>query len=385
MKRSIAHATVVASLGVLPAFLAGALVVQLRTDLGVDAARLGVATAALFVTAAVLAPLGARTAQYFGTTASMILAPSISAIALLIGGAATNYAWLLTAMIMGGVANAVAQPVANVRLAEFVAQRRLGLAFGLKQSAVPGAALFSGVAVPLVALTLGWRWAWAIAATVAIAVALYGVVTRSALPSAQVANAPVLRGRDALGKRTMLLLTAGGFLAATVGTSVGVFFVDSTVEAGFSAAEAGVLFACLSVIGVVSRVGLGWYSDRRPQQDSYLLATFMLVTGVVGNLMFALQLPATIILGGLLSYVLGWTWPGLMHFAVVRDNRRQVAAATGFFQSGCSMGAGVGPLFFGAVVHATSYQTGWLVASGIGVGATIFVALGTASARREAL
>lgn len=383
MKRSIAHATVVASLGVLPTFLAGALVVQLRTDLGVDAARLGVATAALFVTAAVLAPLGARTAQRFGSTASMILAPSISAIALLIGGAATSYEWLLSAMVIGGVANAVAQPVANVRLAEFVAQRRLGVAFGLKQAAVPAAALFAGVAVPVIALTMGWRWAWAIAAIVAIAVALYGVVTRSVLPLSQVAGSRALRGRDALSKRTMLFLTAGGFLAASVGTSVGVFFVDSTVKAGYSAAEAGVLFACLSVIGVASRIGLGWYSDRRPQQDSYLLATFMLATGVVGNLMFALQLPATIVLGGLLSYVLGWTWPGLMHFAVVRDNRLQVASATGFFQSGSSMGAGVGPLFFGAVVHATSYQTGWLVASAVGIGATIFVAMGTVSARRE--
>ena len=41
------------------------------------------------------------------------------------------------------------------------------LAFGLKQSSVPLATFLSGLAIPFVALTLGWRWAFVLAAALA--------------------------------------------------------------------------------------------------------------------------------------------------------------------------------------------------------------------------
>ena len=55
--------------------------------------------------------------------------------------------------------------------------------------------------------------------------------------------------------------------------------------------------------------------------------------------------------------------PGLVHFAVVRDNRANAATATGVIQTGLSLGAAAGPLLFGLLTAATSYDTAWLAAA----------------------
>jgi MFS family permease len=385
MKASIAHATVVAALGVLPTFLTGSTVTQLREDLGVGAAEIGWATAALFVTGAALAPVGARIGRRLGTNRAIVIAPVISAVSLITGAATVNFASLVVAMIIGGLANAIAQPVSNIRLAEFVTSSRLGFAFGLKQAAVPSAALFAGVGVPTVALVFGWRWVWLAGAAVSVLAAAYGFARRRSMPGAHVAQGHALRGLDRLEQRTMNLVTAGAFLAATVGTSVGVFFIDSAVSIGMSPASAGILYAACSAVAIVTRVLLGWYCDWKPSSDSYLLATCLIGIGVLGNLLFAVEAHWALIGGALFSYVLGWAWPGLLQWSIVRDNRMNVAPATGFFQSGSSMGAGVGPIFFGALVGATSYRVGWLAAAGLGLFATALLAMGTRAARGDAL
>jgi MFS family permease len=143
------------------------------------------------------------------------------------------------------------------------------------------------------------------------------------------------------------------------------------------------MYAIFSAIAVATRVFLGWYSDRQPGINSYLLATCLLGIGVIGNIFFALELNWAVFAGALMSYVLGWAWPGLLQWSVVRDNRLRVHAATGFFQSGSSLGAGLGPILFGAIVTALSYQTGWIAAAILGVAAASFLGLGTLSARRD--
>ena len=64
------------------------------------------------------------------------------------------------------------QLASNLTLARYVPAHRLGLSFGIKQSAIPLATLLAGAAVPAVALTVGWRWAYVIGAALALARAL---------------------------------------------------------------------------------------------------------------------------------------------------------------------------------------------------------------------
>src|SRR3712207_8300789 len=76
-----------------------------------------------------------------------------------------------------------------------------------------------------------------------------------------------------------------------------------------------------------------------------------------------------LVLGTLLAFGAGWGWPGLFNFAVVLTNPGAPAAATGITQTGASGGAALGPLVFGLVVEATSYDVAWLVSGAIALAA----------------
>ena len=73
---------------------------------------------------------------------------------------------------LGGLGNAISHPATHLLLAREVSQNRQGLAFGIKQAAIPAATLIAGLAVPLVATTVGWRWAFAGGAALVLCVAL---------------------------------------------------------------------------------------------------------------------------------------------------------------------------------------------------------------------
>ena len=81
-------------------------------------------------------------------------------------------------LALAGVSNAITQPAINVFMADEVPLERQGLAFGIKQSAIPAAVLASGLALPLVALPFGWRPTFVGFAVVSLVIA--GIVGRSA-------------------------------------------------------------------------------------------------------------------------------------------------------------------------------------------------------------
>jgi MFS family permease len=106
-----------------------------------------------------------------------------------------------------------------------------------------------------------------------------------------------------------------------------------------------------------------------------LVAT-MLGIGVVGFALLATGDSGLILPGALLAFGAGWGWPGLFNFAVVKTNPRAPAAATGITQTGASGGAALGPLVFGLVVEATSYDAAWLVSGAIALAALIAILVG---------
>ena len=56
---------------------------------------------------------------------------------------------LLLLLALAGVANSIVQPAINLFMADQVPPDRQGLAFGIKQSGIPGAVLLSGLALPV--------------------------------------------------------------------------------------------------------------------------------------------------------------------------------------------------------------------------------------------
>jgi cyanate permease len=90
-----------------------------------------------------------------------------------------------------------------------------------------------------------------------------------------------------------------------------------------------------------------------------------MVVGAAGFLLVAQPDLAAILVGALLVFGFGWSWPGLLIFAVVRVGRDRPATASSAVQAGGFAGGAAGPPLFGWLVVTWSYETGWFVAAGM--------------------
>ena len=350
----------VATVGVLPAFLTGGLAVQIRGELGFGAGALGLAVAVFFGVSSVSSALAGRVAERVGSHVAMRFSSLIGVLSLLAVATIAGSWWgLVACLVLGGMGNAIAQPSTNLMLAREVPGGHQGLAFGVKQAAIPVATLLAGLAVPVLAVTVGWRWAFAGAALLALLVSLLvpkgGDGGSSSAKQTRAGDAPLA---------PLVVLAVGIGLGSTAATPLGAFVVESAVSTGVEVGTAGLLLALGSGVGIVVRVVAGHLADRM-QSGRLRLVAGMLVLGTAGFVMLASGAPGLLLVGVVLAFGAGWGWPGLFNLAIVKSNPKAPAAATGITQTGASGGAALGPLLFGYTVEATSFGTAWLATGAV--------------------
>jgi len=370
MRRVLLAALLPTAVGVLPSFLAGTVAVQLRADLDFGAGDLGLLFGAFFGAGAIGSAMLGRWAQHIGShralrVAALAAGADLMAIALL----ARSFATLLVLLALGGVANALAQPAANLWLSDNVPPAQQGLAFGVKQAAIPAAMLIGGLAVPAVAVPIGWRWAFAIAAIGAPIAAL-------TVPARPVADVGAVHGQHPrptrarqpieapapLHLRPLLVLACGiAFGAAAAGT-IGAFIVSAAVDAGMGESAAGLLFAFGAAVGLSARLLLGRRADRVTGGQLATVVALM-AGGSAGYLLLASESVPVIALATPFIFAVGWGWPGLFNLSIVRHHPGSAAAATGITQTGTYVGAVGGPVLFGLAVDAWGYGPSWLLAA----------------------
>lgn len=342
--------TVVAA---MPVFLTGALGVEMRRALDLSVAELGAGVSLFFAASAVFsAPLG-RVGQRLGARAAvrisaLVTAASMAAIAL----AVDSLAGLLACLLASGVGNALNAPAVNAFVAGGVARGRLGLALGTKQAAIPVAVLLSGLSVPALALTVGWRAVFAVAVLPALVVTVVGgrLTSDHVPPRARTGH---LQTRS----RLLVALSAAAALGSMGGNSTAAFLVSAAVAEGVEQGAAGLLLAAASLTSVLIRVTAGGLVDRRGSEGLRACA-LLLVAGSVGYLLLALSGHWLLVIGALVAMGCGWGWPGVFQFAVVSRNRGAPATATGITQTGVYVGAAAGPVIFGALA-GVSYSLAW--------------------------
>lgn len=347
-------AAVVSTVGVLPVFMLGAVAVLVRSDLGFTEVQLGLAVSVFWVVASVSSIPSGRIVERLGARGALALAAGGSATALLGIAAAVSWLTLLPWMVVGGLANAFSQLAANLRLADTVSKGRQGFAFGIKQSAIPGATLVGGAAVPAIALPLGWRWVFAAAAGAAVAVGV-GQFRRKG----SVAFTRAQGKRAALARAPLVVLGLAGAFGAAAATAMATFLVDYAVTVGIPPGPAGLVLAIGSLAAIVSRISMGWLADRR-RGGNLIVVGMMLAVGAAA--VAALPLFSTwgaLVIVTSFAYAVGWGWPGLFNFAVVRRNPQAPAAATGVTQTGVYIGGVSGPTVFGLLVGEFGYAVAW--------------------------
>ena len=373
-------AVAVTTVGVLPVYMVGVLWVQLRADLGFGTSLLGVLVACFFATSAVSALTAGLIVRRFGTSPVVRLSALVGAASMLVIAVAAQYtAVLVAALVLAGWGNGIGQPASNDLIARAVTTNRQGLAYGTKQAAIPLSTMIAGVAVPLVAIPLGWRPAFAIGAGLALLVLL-------TVPSGGRLRPPgSSEPSEAAGpfrRAPLFVLAVGLMLGAATGNALGSFFVATAVDSGITPATAGVLAAVASGTGAAARIVMGWLADR-------VRAKWLLVVAAqmsVGGLSYALLgtgVEALIAVGAVVGYCTGWAWAGLSTYSVARMHPGMAARATSITQGGMGAGAALGPLVFGLVVSASSYSVAWYGTAAMSVVAGAVIVQGRRMLMRE--
>ncbi|MCV2488312.1 MFS transporter [Geodermatophilus sp. YIM 151500] len=367
------------TVGVLPAYLVGVLSVQLSADLGFGPSLLGVLVASFFATSAVSAFTAGALVRRVGTVAVVRLSAGLAAASLVVALLARDVAVLVGALVVAGWGNGIGQPASNDLIARAVSMPRQGLAYGLKQAAIPLATLLAGAAIPLVAIPLGWRAAFAIAAGLTVVV-LLSVPSASRLGT-RAASQPT-EAAGPFRRAPLFVLAAGLALGAGTGNAMGSFLVVTAVDAGIAPSTAGVLAAVASAGGAAMRVVMGWLADRVRTRWLLVVAAQMALGGMAYALL-GTGVEALIAAGAVLGYCTGWAWAGLSTFAITRMHHGMAAQATSITQGGMGLGAAAGPLLFGAVVAATSYATAWYGTAAFAVLAGVVIVIGRRMLMRD--
>jgi predicted MFS family arabinose efflux permease len=362
---------------VVPVFLVGGLAVQITDELRFTPAGLGLVVSVYFGVSALASVPAGTLVERHGSAAVARAGIAIAAASMLtVAAAARSLTSLVIIMAVGAMANAMGQLASNTTLARHVPARRQGLSFGLKQAAIPVSTLLAGAAVPTVALTLGWRWAFVLGALLAA----------GALPLVPREGAHTRRPRGGDGSRATAALVVIG-VAATLGAgaanALGTFLVDAAVGRGLAPGAAGLTLTFGSAVCVLARIGGGWQADRRPARQVGVIAA-LLAAGAAGLLLLALPGTTALVVGVVLGFGLGWSWPGLMNFAVVRLHPQAPAAATSITQTGVYAGGCLGPLALGAVAAHAGYPTMWTMAAIAMALAAALMVLGSRRLHRHA-
>lgn len=370
---AVVAAAIVAA--ILPVFLLGSLSVEVRAELDYGEAAAGVILSAFFAASALVSSRIGRAIDRIGSRTGLTVAlAGTAAIQLLMAVAATGPAVLGALAAAAGICNATAQLSANVFIARDLPPQRQGVGFAVKQSAMPGASLVAGVALPAVALTVGWRWVFVLGAALSSVAVL---LVRTGLGASQhhverPGSAPDTAPSVPRGALVSLAVAAAFATAAAI--TLGGFFVESAIDAGIATAVAGLAFAAGSLVSIVVRLAVGAAADRR-SGDLLGVVAAMILLGAAASIWFTWRTPLVQLLGVPLAFGAGWAWPGLFNLSVVRACPGAPGRATGITQTGTYLGGAVGPILFGAVAESAGYAAAWWLAAALGVCAAAAVML----------
>lgn len=353
---------VVGTISSLPVFLIGTLAIQIRASLHFGSSTLGIVVAAYYLGAAVSSLPGSHLSERIGGIRVMKIGILLLIVLLVILDlAADSVAVLISIMALAGLVSGILQPALNLFLSKRITPESQGLAFGIKQAAIPLASSLGGIAVPLIALTIGWRQVFVIAAVCAVIIYLLIPKPRYNLSDSKsgvLADADIKIPRAAL--TILAVAIAFGMISASGLTS---FLVTFAVHDHIGKGTSGWIAGIGSGLTVLVRIGVGIFADKKPRRHFITIAT-MLFIGAFGYIFLFLGASQSnetlIIIGTLIALGIGWGWNGLFNYSVVRSCVDAPARATGITQIGGRLGAVIGPLAVGLIIKDSSFEIAWL-------------------------
>ncbi|MFB6172972.1 MAG: MFS transporter [Haloarculaceae archaeon] len=365
----------------------------LRDGFGLSRALVGVVVTALTLGYTVaLFPAGALV-DGFGERRVLLAALVALAAGAVAVTVAPTYPLLLAAAALLGAAYAPAMPGTNRALVRRIAERRRGLAMGVKQVGVTAGSGLSALLVTGLAGVLTWRAGFhAVAAVAVVVTVLFAVGYRGDAGDGRLSRPDV--GSLRANRAYLLLVAAGAFLGAGLFTTVGYAILYLTESAGAAVVAAGASLALAQAAGSTGRVVAGGLADRLAGRSAVPAHAPLAVLGgqaaVAGLLFAALALSDPPFAVAVAVFVgLGFTALGLtgVYYSALTDlvAPDEVGAATAGGQTALNAGALLAPPSFGALADALSYGAGWAALAACAAVAVVLLAgAWHAADRREA-
>ncbi|MCK4177719.1 MFS transporter [Aciditerrimonas ferrireducens] len=381
-RRAVVAATAATLCASLPVYLVGALAVQIRHSLHFGPSTLGLVAGLYFVAAAASSVPLSRVSERVGGATVLRLGALLEGLVLVaLGLGSRDVASLAALLVVAGVVAGWISPASYLFLARSVRPGRQGRAFGVNQAAVPLAPLLGGLAVPIIALSVGWRWAFVLAGAL-------GVLASRLVPDAG-PERPVRawrRQREAADRSSLrlaplVLLSVALGLGMFEASGLVTFLSSGAVALHLGAGTAGYLVAGCSLGAVLVRLALGALVDRRPGDHFGVVATIMAIGALAIGALAAVAsqgLADAWALAAVPAVAIGWGWNAVFNYAVVRSHPDAPARATGVTDVGARLGGMLGPVVTGVVIARLSYPAGWLVLAAVAALAASMVVAGRA-------
>lgn len=327
---------------------------QIRSHYGLTLTQVGVVLAASFLGSVPTLLLWGLVADRIGERFVMAAGLAAAAGALVWAAHTTSYAALVAALaVAGGVAAGVNSATGRAVMQWFAHDER-GLALGIRQMAVPLGGAIGAVALPLLEEHVSLK-----AAFLGLAVAsLLGAIVALTFIRVEPAEDHSALARPLRDRRVWLICIASTFFVTTQLSLLGFFVLFLHDHRGVPTAVAATAFAVTQVLGGISRIALGRWSDRLGMRIAPLRWVGLGIAGSVAVTTVLLDVSTWIVVPSLvLAATFGLSWNGLSFTATAEAaGRARSGAAIGLQQTFLAVGGLVAPIAFGAIVHHTSWR-----------------------------
>ncbi len=371
---SAAALTVVA----VPTFMLGAFGPRIKEELGFGETAFGAIFTIGFLASAIGLQFAGVVADRRGPSPTMragILVAGTGALAIAVLG--RTYPAVVGFFCLIRIGESMVQPATNTLVSRVVPFRMRGRSVGIKQSAIPFSTALAGFAVPLAGDTIGWEATFGIVALCAVPV-VFAVPPN---PSAPATGAAPTASASLRRLPHLRLLALGGCFAAGAVITVSGFFTTAAEEAGYSSGEAGVLLGVGGLILIVSRLSWGLAADRL-EFDRFRAVAVAVGVGAIPFVLYATESRPLLLVGTVVVFGVGWSWPGLMLLGLIELHPEAPGAASAVVQTAILVGALASPIAFGALADAKGFSVAWYLPAGFAVAGSALLMAGSAAAER---
>lgn len=330
----------------------------LVADLTIDTGWLGILTMSTFGLASLLSLWAGTLVNNLGSSRSLTLLFWVSLLSYTLMALLPGFVGLVAALLFCGLAQALANPVTNLIIAESVEPRYKAGVVGIKQSGIQVSALFAGLCLPALELHFGWRGALFSLVPIALLLAL--------LSPHLIAKQPVRYNRFCVvkpGKRLSLLMAIQlcvGMVLSSFITFLGIF----ASAQGASPVMIGYLIGLFGCMGIFSRIILTPLGAK--MRDESLLLLSLIGLSILVLMITPLASPNRYWPLWLCAIGMGMTAVATNAIAMsmlLRDKQFGApASSAGLLSCGFFAGFTVGPPLFGWL-QGTKYHfsAGWIM------------------------